>query len=116
MSLPGVRGSLIAGTLAAVGASLCCVGPLVLLALGIGGAWIGSLTALDPYRPLFVALTVAFLALAFHRVYLRPARDCAPDRACANPAVLRRQRQLFWLVSISLSALLGVPWIAPLFY
>jgi mercuric ion transport protein len=34
-----VKGSLVAGALAAIGASVCCVGPLVLLTLGIGGAW-----------------------------------------------------------------------------
>ena len=42
--------TLIAGVLAAIGASVCCVGPLVLLALGIGGTWVGSLTAMEPYR------------------------------------------------------------------
>jgi mercuric ion transport protein len=40
--------SLIAASLAAVGASICCVGPFVLLMLGVGGAWIGNLTALEP--------------------------------------------------------------------
>jgi mercuric ion transport protein len=44
-------GFLVAGILSAIGASICCVGPLVLLALGISGAWIGSLTVLEPYRP-----------------------------------------------------------------
>ncbi|MGR5415051.1 mercuric transporter MerT family protein, partial [Vibrio astriarenae] len=33
------KGPLVAGVLAAIGASVCCVGPLVLLALGIGGSW-----------------------------------------------------------------------------
>lgn len=53
MALLTGRGSLIAGVLAAIGASVCCVGPLMLLALGIGGSWVGSLTAMEPYRPLF---------------------------------------------------------------
>ena len=34
------RGALAAGDLAAILASACCLGPLVLLSLGIGGAWI----------------------------------------------------------------------------
>jgi mercuric ion transport protein len=54
------KGSLIAGALAAIGASVCCVGPLVLLAFGIGGTWIGSLTAMEPYRPIFIGLTLLF--------------------------------------------------------
>ncbi|EMR15037.1 mercuric transport protein, partial [Klebsiella quasipneumoniae] len=30
----------------------CCLGPLVLIALGFSGAWIGNLTVLEPYRPI----------------------------------------------------------------
>ena len=44
------------------------MGPLVLLALGIGGAWIGTLTPFEPYRPLFIGLTLIFLGLAFRKV------------------------------------------------
>ncbi|MEB7647603.1 mercuric transporter MerT family protein, partial [Enterobacter hormaechei] len=36
------RGALFAGGLAAILASACCLGPLVLIALGFSGAWIGN--------------------------------------------------------------------------
>ena len=55
------RTSLIASAVAAVGASVCCVGPLVLLMLGISGSWIGSLTAIEPFRPYLIGLTLLFL-------------------------------------------------------
>ena len=42
------RGALFAGGLAAILASACCLGPLVLIALGFSGAWIGNLTVLEP--------------------------------------------------------------------
>ncbi len=103
------RSSLVGGFLAAIGASLCCVGPLVLVSLGIGGAWIGTLTALEPYRPLFIAVTLLFLFLAFRKLYLVP-RVCDPDQPCANPATLRNQRILFWVVSVALIALLTFPY------
>ena len=45
------------GILGALAASSCCIVPLILFSLGIGGAWIGNLTALAPYKPLFVAGT-----------------------------------------------------------
>ena len=48
------KGSLVAGGVAAILASACCVGPLVLLSVGISGAWIANLTALEPYRPIFI--------------------------------------------------------------
>ena len=76
------KGSLVAGVLAGIGASLCCVVPLVLLAFGIGGAWIADLTALEPYRPIFIGLTLLFLGLAFRKLYLVP-QVCAPGMPCA---------------------------------
>lgn len=108
------KGSLAAGSLAAIGASVCCVGPLVLLALGIGGAWIANLTALEPMRPWFIAATLLFLGLAFRRLYMQP-QVCEPGAVCADPAVLARQRSMFWFVTLVLLALLAVPWLAPLF-
>ncbi|VEB92764.1 putative mercuric transport protein [Citrobacter koseri] len=45
------RGALFAGGLAAILASACCLGPLVLIALGFSGAWIGNLTVLETLSP-----------------------------------------------------------------
>ena len=109
------RTSLIAGAVAAVGASVCCVGPLVLLMLGVGGIWVGSLTAMEPLRPLFIGLTLLFLGLAFRKLYLVP-QSCAPGAPCATPAALKRQRITFWIVAAMLLGLLAVPWLAPFFY
>ena len=106
--------SLLAGVLAAIGASVCCVGPLVLLTLGIGGAWIANLTALEPLRPWFIAATLLFVGLAFRRLYLQP-QVCEPGAVCAEPIVLKRQWLIFWIVALVLLALLSLPWLAPLF-
>lgn len=103
------------GSLAAIGASVCCVGPLVLLGLGIGGAWVGNLTALEPIRPVFIGLTLLFLVLAFRRLYLMP-QVCAPGTECADSRILKRRRLLFWPIAIVLIGLLSVPWLAPLIY
>jgi mercuric ion transport protein len=115
MARLSARTSLIAGTAAAVGASLCCVGPLVLLAFGVGGTWIASLTTLEPYRPLFVGLTLLFLGLAFRRLFLSPP-VCAPGAACADARIAQRQRLTFWITAVPSLGLLAVPWFAPLFY
>lgn len=104
--------SLIAATAAAVGASICCVGPFVLLMLGVGGAWIGGLTALEPYRPVFIGATAVFLGLAFRKLYLTPAA-CEPGTACASPLTRRRQRIVFWVIVAVLAALITFPWYAP---
>lgn len=109
------KNSLVASVLSSIGASACCVGPLLLLALGIGGAWVGNLTAMEPYRPVASGLTLLFLGLAFRQLYLVP-QACAAGAGCAAPHVIRRQRLVFWSVAVLLLVLLAVPWLAPLFY
>lgn len=108
------RWSVTGALLSALAASVCCIGPLVLLALGIGGAWAGGLQVLEPYRPLSVVLTVGFLALAFYRAYRRPATAaCGPDGTCAIPRSNRITRIAPWVMTPIIFALLAVPYLAP---
>ncbi len=109
------KSSLVAGVLAAFGATACCFGPLLLVTLGVGGAWVTSLRALESWQPLFAILTLGFIGFAFYRLYIQP-RLCAPGDVCALPAVLRRQRILFWLVVAIVSAMFAFPLYAPLLY
>ena len=61
---PARKGWLAAGgVVAAFLASACCIGPLVLLTLGISGAWIGNLTVLEPYKPWFAGVALVFVGL-----------------------------------------------------
>lgn len=110
-----IKGPLVAGVLAALGASACCVGPLVLLGLGIGGAWVANLAALAPYSPYFAGLTLLFLGRVFYQLHLRP-RACRPDTVCADERVIKHQRLLFWCITVPVILLLAFPWFAPLFY
>jgi mercuric ion transport protein len=111
----GTKGSLVAGVLAALGASACCAGPLILLLLGVGGGWASHLIAFEPYSPYLTALTVLFLGAAFYNLYLRP-RACAPGDACATDRVIRNQRIMLWLVALPVILLLTFPLYARLFY
>lgn len=99
----------LAALLASIGASLCCVGPLVLISLGIGGTWISYLTAFEPYRWIFVIFSLVFIFLAFRKLYLVP-RACLPGTPCADPRTLRRQRLIFWVATVLLLLLLTFPW------
>lgn len=111
----GTSGPLVAGLLAAFGATACCFGPLLLVVLGAGGAWAGRLERLAPYQPAFLGLTFIFLGLAGYRLYVKPRR-CAEGDACAVPGVLKRQRAALWIV-VGISALMfASPFLAPLFY
>ena len=69
--------------------------------------------AVAPYRPIFIGVTLVFMALAFRKLYLVP-RGCDAAARCAAPARLRKQRMVFWTVSVLLAALIAFPWYAPL--
>ena len=111
----GTKSSLLASVVAALGASACCAGPLILVLLGVGGGWASRLTALEPYSPYFTVLTMLFLGAAFYRLYVRQV-SCAPAQFCADDRVLINQRRLFWLVTVPVILLLTFPLYAPLFY
>src|SRR5215831_9129146 len=109
------RGALLAGSIAAILASACCLGPLVLLTLGVSGAWIGNLTALEPYRPIFIVIAAAALVVAGRRIW-RSENACAPGEVCAAPQIRRVQRILFGVVVALMLIALAFPYVAPWFY
>lgn len=93
----------------AIGASVCCVVPLVLVLLGISGAWISNLTALDAYRPWAVGATLLCLAWAGWELY-GPNSRCQTDGSCVAPEVLRRRRRWLWIAAVGILALLLFPY------
>lgn len=106
---------LVAGGIAAILASTCCLGPLVLILLGFSGAWIGNLTVLEPYRPFFIGIALVALLFAWRHIW-RPVTACQPDEVCALPTVRRSYQVLFGLVFFLVLIALAFPFIAPYFY
>jgi mercuric ion transport protein len=104
------------GMLGAFLASACCIGPLVLLTLGISGAWIGNLTALEPYKPVFAVIALGFIAAGFRQVYFRKPTVCEPGSYCARPASSRITKTALWGALILVLAALSIDWWAPLLY
>ena len=104
---------LTAAIIAAVAASVCCVGPLVLIGLGIGGAWVSNLTALEPFRPYFMGITFLFLGYAFYRIYKKQKpEECEPGGYCANPKSDRINKISLWTVTVFILVLFAFPYIA----
>ena len=114
-SVLNTKATLVGGVLAGIGASACCVGPLLLLSMGIGGAWIVHLTALEPYRPVFIVLTVVFLGLTFRKLYLVP-QSCDVGDYCIAERTRKVQRFLFWVLLPLVLLVVGSPWILRIFY
>jgi mercuric ion transport protein len=108
-------GALFTGGVAALLASACCLGPLILVSLGLGGAWIGNLTVLEPYRPLFIVAAIIALLLAWKRIY-RSKAECKPGEVCAAPSVQKTYKVIFWIVAALVAVALGFPYVLPIFY
>lgn len=116
MSEPGNgRGALAAGAFAAILASTCCLGPLLLVSLGISGAWIANLTALEPYRPLFIGAALVAILFAWRSIF-RPVEVCRPGHACAVPRIRKTYKTMFWVVAALVVAATAFPSILPLFF
>ena len=87
------------------GATLCCLGPALLMAVGLGGDWPNRLRELEPLRPVFVLFAAGYMSIAFYDLYVWPRR-CPPAELCAAD-VLRRRRVAFWACT-ALVATMGV--------
>ncbi len=104
------------GIMGALAASTCCILPLVLFSLGISGAWIGQLTALSPYQPIFIAFTVLCLGYGYWLVYRKPKIACDESAACARPLPNRLVKFMLWLATALVALAFAWPVIVPLIF
>ena len=102
------------GMLGALAASACCIAPLALFSLGVSGAWIGNLTSLAPYQPIFVVATLGFLGTGFVMVYRKPKAACSIDGTCARPISTRTTKIALWGATILIAAAIAFPYVTPL--
>lgn len=105
------------GLVTALLASVCCIGPLIFAALGVGmgatgflAGTAGFLKALLPYRPWFIGVTVLLLGTGFYLAYRRPAQRCTPGTACAGTGGTRPSRTLLWIMATLAVVLVLAPY------
>ena len=110
MATPSTKTFLAAGggIAAAVTSALCCVGPLVAVALGLSGA--GLAATFGPLRPVFVAGTVVSLGFGFVVVRREERKACESGTLCASPVARRRMKRALWIATILAIPLLTFPW------
>lgn len=108
---------LVGGLLAGIATSLCCAVPLILLSLGVGGAWVSNLTALEPYRPVFIVLACAMLVIAYFQLYeTEENQACEEGKVCAEPATRRLYKKLFWGVVVVVLVAFASPYLIAFIY
>ncbi len=101
------------GVAGALAASACCILPLVLFSLGVGGVWVGRLAALSPYQPYFIGFAALSIGYGFWQVYRRPRAACAEGDACARPLPKRLVKTALWSATVLVLAALVYPYAIP---
>lgn len=99
--------------LAAIGASSCCIVPLLLFSLGVSGAWIGQMTKLEPYKPLFIVIALGFLVWGYVLAFRKP-KPCNDAQVCAKPLPNSLMKLSLIIVTILTAVALFWPQIVPL--
>ena len=85
------RAGMIGSVATALGASICCIGPILAVTFGFTGLL--GLARYEPLRPYMVATTVALLGWAFYVTYrATPVEECEPDSVCARHGIDRMRR------------------------
>jgi mercuric ion transport protein len=76
---------LIAGGIAAsLTASICCLGPLALLATGVSGTWMSNLMFFERYQPILITVTLLAFVLAGRSVFF--ASKVVDENDCCEEA------------------------------
>ena len=105
-------GTSLGAIVAAFLASLCCMGPVLFVTIGVGA---GLARQFEPFRPVFTILTVALMAAGFYSVYGRrgaaaPDASCSADDVCRTPAANRtRDKIVLWTATLIAVVLLTFP-------
>lgn len=106
----GVRLLSLGGIAAALGAASCCVIPFALFTLGVSGAWIGNLTALEPYQPIFAVAALGFVGLGAWRLRRKAQVACAGGY-CATPRADRVARIGLWTAGVLVVVAVAFPYL-----
>lgn len=102
---------LVASVIAAVTASLCCLGPIAAAVVGLGS--FGAAAVFEAWRPYLLGLTFVLLALGFYFTYRKPEAQCADGSVCTTrPAVGRWNKILLWLATGLVVAFAAFPYYA----
>jgi mercuric ion transport protein len=89
-------------------ASICCIGPITLAILGLGGA--GIFFELETYRPYLIILTIIFLSTSFYLTYRKREVVCE-DGSCIIQCGSKWSKLSLWTITLFAGIFLAFPYI-----
>ncbi len=89
-------------------ASVCCLGPVVLAVLGIGGA--GLFSKFENLRPYLFGLTAILLVTAFYFTYRTRKVKCE-DGTCKIHKASKWNKIVLWIATILIVFFMGFPYL-----
>lgn len=95
------------GIITAILATACCIGPFIVVVLGIGTAT--AFSKFEAYRPYFMLITIVIWGVAFYKLYLKPD-DCKEGDICSMPQFKQKQRLLFWIATVLIVGIVTFPY------
>lgn len=107
--LNNARISLYTGGIASILASVCCIGPFLLIILGFSSSTILYLITLTEWsRPFFIVVALVSLLLSYQRIWLSaPTRKSS--KVCVNPQVRMTYKVFFFIIVMLVVVMLMLP-------
>jgi mercuric ion transport protein len=109
MKNKSIWGTLIGALGSSFLASLCCIGPWLVIILGSGGIWTSYIGIFEPYHPYMIVFVMLLFGYSFYKLYIKPP-VCVIGAICISPRMLIIQRVMFWIILAISIVLLAFPW------
>ncbi len=100
--------SAVGGIVASIIASLCCIGPAIVVLIGIGS--VGAFAIFETYRPYLIGVTVALLGVAFWLVYRKREVHCE-DGTCRIQNAAKWNKVGIWSATFVAVLAIGFPYL-----
>lgn len=97
----------VGSVVAAIVASLCCIGPVAVAFIGVGS--LGAFAVFETYRPYLIGVTVILLGLAFYLTYRKREVLCE-DGTCKIEGASKWNKIAVWLVTVFAAGAIVFPY------
>lgn len=94
--------TILGSVLTAFGASLCCTGPLILMAFGVTS--VGIFSIIEPFRPYLTIIAISVLSYSLYRVFRKQPDCCEEDKL-----KMKSQKILLFILTPVILGFLVVP-------